>query len=236
MTAPHAALVSAEGRWRRASAGWAIALAAVLVLLGAAVAQRALVLSDELILAGVQRLASPGLDAVMSALSVLGSSELTFAVLLGVVLLWRRAGVPWWQRLIPVVVLMALVGVELLLKATLQQPGPEPFLRRGVEVGVGLPTTYAFPSGHALRATFVIGVVALRLAARGRALPWLLGAMLLTWLVAFSRVYLGDHWASDVAGGILMGGIGLGLCLAYVPRAVLAGAFPPTPARSIPPP
>jgi undecaprenyl-diphosphatase len=223
VTAPHASLVSREGRWRRAAALWAIVLAGVLVLLGAAVARRSLALSDDLLLTAAQELRAPAMDSVMSAFSFLGSSEISFLLLLGVVLLWRPGRVPWWQRLLPVAVLVVLVLVELALKATLAQPGPEPYRRRGLEVGLGLATAYAFPSGHALRAMFVLGLIGLRLVAWRRSVVALFACVLVAWVVGFSRVYLGDHWPSDVAGGILLAGVGLGLALAYAPRAVLGG-------------
>jgi undecaprenyl-diphosphatase len=67
---------------------------------------------------------------------------------------------------------------------------------------------YSFPSGHATLAPLVFGLGALIWAS-----PWslrvrsaLLGAAAaLSTVIAYSRVYLGMHWPSDAAGGLLLG-------------------------------
>ncbi|MFG3639801.1 phosphatase PAP2 family protein [Micromonospora sp. NPDC047762] len=68
---------------------------------------------------------------------------------------------------------------------------------------------YSFPSGHALNATLVAGVLLLVLlpyARRGveRAALWV-AAVLLTVVTGLSRVTLGVHFTSDVVGGWLLG-------------------------------
>lgn len=64
-------------------------------------------------------------------------------------------------------------------------------------------TTYSFPSGHTAGATLFYGIFAVVLFSRLRShavrTAFLAGAALLVTLVAFSRMYLGAHYLSDVA-------------------------------------
>ena len=82
---------------------------------------------------------------------------------------------------------------------------------------------YSFPSGHVMAylaywgLLFSFGVILLQ----GR--HWWRTALLVTSaafvaLIGPSRIYLGDHWASDVLGAYLIGGVLLGLAVAgYLP-------------------
>ena len=67
---------------------------------------------------------------------------------------------------------------------------------------------FSFPSGHATLAPLVFGLGALiwsaRWPLRTRVLVLLLAA-LASLLIAFSRVYVGVHWPSDVVAGLLLG-------------------------------
>jgi undecaprenyl-diphosphatase len=112
----------------------------------------------------------------------------------------------------------AVVGAgvsESLLKLAVARPRPdlvEPLVHE---------TTFSFPSGHAaLAAAFFGGLAALvfhRTANRVARAAAVTGAVLAACAIALTRVILGVHWATDIAGGILIG-------LFWV--AVLAGATP----------
>jgi undecaprenyl-diphosphatase len=74
---------------------------------------------------------------------------------------------------------------------------------------IPLPDSYTFPSGHAATACAVWLTLALA-ATRGerpvRARRVLIGSAIgIALLVAWSRVYLGVHYPSDVVGGLLLG-------------------------------
>lgn len=70
---------------------------------------------------------------------------------------------------------------------------------------------YSFPSGHAMGSTVVLGALsylAVRTATNWR---WKAACLALAWTliisISLSRVYLGVHWVSDVAAGILAGAL-----------------------------
>lgn len=207
---------------RRAAATWAAIMIALLVLLTAAVNARALAVSDHLLLAVAQSPANPVLDAAMFGLSLLGSLEVTSLLMVALIfvpVLRRRKLTA--EDLVPLLIFFVAVVIELAAKTRVHQPLVGVALERGPHIGFGVGTPYSFPSGHMVRATMLYALIALQLVVRGGRSYWLWACLALVWLIAFSRVYLGDHWPTDVAGGILLGGAAVGLSLAFAPRASL---------------
>lgn len=121
-------------------------------------------------------------------------------------LLWRR-GVGRWS-LAPMAFLFGIT-VEVAMKIFVDQP-LEPlreFHRGTFYPFVGTTLNGTFPSGHALRATFFCSFLAVLLWSRDGLLGrWAsLGMVILALVIGFTRLYIGDHWLSDVVGGLLLG-------------------------------
>ncbi|HKA37711.1 MAG TPA: phosphatase PAP2 family protein [Thermoanaerobaculia bacterium] len=76
--------------------------------------------------------------------------------------------------------------------------------------------TFSFPSGHATMSTLFYGAVAALVlhVSRNRLLrgATLAVATVVILAVCYSRIYLGAHWATDVAAGILIGLFWVSVC------------------------
>ncbi|HVN54249.1 MAG TPA: phosphatase PAP2 family protein [Anaerolineaceae bacterium] len=97
--------------------------------------------------------------------------------------------------------------LNLLIKEVVHRPRPSTNL---VHVFENL-SSYSFPSGHVMYYTaffgflFFICFIVLKHSWRRTVLLILFGSLVI--LVGISRIYLGEHWASDVIGGYLGGAL-----------------------------
>ncbi len=176
------------------AAGWGF-----LGVLQDVLAKDPLVMADQAVYHLFQFLRTPWADRIFVAVTELGDSFvdicLTAAVLL--VLLgkrcYRTAG--FWA----LAALGGIVGVQL-LKWLIHLPRP-------VAIYHGA-SAFGFPSGHTTMNVILYGFLAIILV-RGLSSTWrwgiFVGVLLISFIIAVSRLYLGAHWLSDVLGGFCIG-------------------------------
>ena len=117
-----------------------------------------------------------------------------------------------WRSLATVLVCIGGgLALNVLVKHAFERPRPvldDPLLTLG---------TYSFPSGHVVGSTLFYGLGVVLVLRRTPRLQWRLlalsGAAAAIGLVAFTRLYLGVHYLSDVVAGFLEGVAWLALCL-----------------------
>ena len=158
----------------------------------------------------LQSWASPALTAVMNGISLLGYTRayVALAVLLAFAFRVRAA--------VPLLVLIALSGALTdVAKTTAAMPRPDADSRvqalslyaselrqRKADTPTEMEDSYGFPSGHVAATTTVVVGLGVLIGWSRRA--WAIGVV---WIaaMAFSRMYLGRHFAGDVLGGVALG-------------------------------
>jgi membrane protein DedA with SNARE-associated domain/membrane-associated phospholipid phosphatase len=196
----------------------------ILLLIGAAwgflgvlqgvLARNPLVLADQAVFHFLQSLRTLWADRIFITITELGDSLVNFCMagaILAVLLVKRcyRAAAFW------TVTVAGGWTVVRLLKWALRLPRPMS-LYQGV-------SAYGFPSGHTTMSLILFGFLAILLM-RGVGATWrwghLVGALLVSFIIAVSRLYLGAHWLSDVLGGFFIGTAWISLLgIAYLKSA-----------------
>jgi membrane-associated phospholipid phosphatase len=159
------------------------------------------------------------LDLIAGIVNYVAAAEVTLLLTASAAFLVWRAGVPA-SRASSLLLFLASVPIELVLKFTLDQPVPSAtFYRETLRYRLFLwPTMQSFPSGHAIRTAFLatIGVYLLVriVGVRRAALPAIV-IVQMWWVEGWSRCYQGHHWPMDSLGGYLLGG---GLAMIAIAR------------------
>ena len=139
---------------------------------------------------------SPFFDWLMPKLSLLGEWGIVWIVI-GMILLFFRK-----TRRAAVIMLISTVAVllvgELLLKNTVCRIRPCN-VRPYIDIPVKRPTSYSFPSGHSSTSFACASAIFIHRRTLG------IFALMLAFLIAFSRMYNYVHFPSDVLAGALLG-------------------------------
>ena len=143
-------------------------------------------------------------DVPLSFFSLVGSFEIT-AGIIGVwaLIYWKKTKkVPWGLGFF-----VLLMVIELFGKTVLVHPGPPAdFFRTTLPFYLptsNVETNGSFPSGHVSRTVFLV-TIGFFWAGRHR-IVFAFCLLTFAFIMAISRIYLGEHWTSDVIGGLLLG-------------------------------
>lgn len=148
----------------------------------------------------LQGLRTPWVDSLMVAITEFGDTAVTLpvAVAVAVYLMVRRQ----WKTL---AYWLAAVGGAAAINTTIK--GALHRARPGVLGYVGW-SEFSFPSGHSTTNAVMYGFLAFLVARRLGSGWWPMAVLAWAGIVvpiAFSRLYLGAHWFSDVMGGLTFG-------------------------------
>ncbi len=150
---------------------------------------------DQSIRESISHLASPQVTLAMQATTLLGS--VLFLACSGALISIGFVLAKWRRSLIVFSITMAGAAIlNLTLKASFRRIRPASFF------DTPLPSSFSFPSGHALLSLCFYCAIAYLLAAHVenpaiRCSAWLIAVLLIV-AVGFSRIYLGVHYPSDV--------------------------------------
>jgi undecaprenyl-diphosphatase len=161
---------------------------------------------DSFVRTAVHRLATPELTRLMQAFSFLGSVAAVVALgllTICVCVYFRRIRTAGLLA----ITMLGAAALDITLKRAFHRPRPVAFF--------GLtPSSYSFPSGHAIDSLCFYGVLAAILSARARgrfAQVCIWGtAVHMIGIIGFSRIYLGVHYPSDVIAGFCAGAAWVG--------------------------
>ena len=156
----------------------------------------------------IQSINSPLFAELMRLISWPGFSPQSFIISALIVLVIYSFGFHW-EALTAVVAAILPPVINVLVKELIRRPRPTV---DSVQVFQRLES-YSFPSGHVMFYVGFFGFIwfliftLLKRSLIRTLLLILLGSLIL--LVGISRIYLGQHWASDVLGAYLLGGLTL---------------------------
>jgi membrane-associated phospholipid phosphatase len=148
----------------------------------------------------LHRFDTPVLDIIMRAFTLIGSFPAIAVVAVAVLIwCWRRGDLEAFTALIAVIA--ADEALNFYLKHLFERPRPDLFSE------IAALHTYSFPSGHAMAAVAIYGMIAVVIARlEPRLRLWIFaGVVPIILLIGLSRIYLGVHWITDVLAGYAAG-------------------------------
>lgn len=174
-----------------------LALAAVFGYVASSIGNGSIVQFDTPIINFVQGAEAHWLTNVMKLFTFIGSTKAVLAIsliTLGLLLYFRQKA----QTILFLIVIIGTAALNLVLKLFFQRARPD--LNRLIEI-----SGYSFPSGHTMMATslyIILAFILWRNAKNSGRVLYIIAAIFMIGMIGVSRIYLGVHYPSDIAGGI----------------------------------
>ena len=152
----------------------------------------------------IQLIGNPAFGQLMSWVSWPGFPPQSFVIPVFLVALLWGLGLRW-ESVAALVAAVSSSAFDLLVKEAIRRPRPTSSLVHVFRI----LDSYSFPSGHVVFYVVFFGFLLflafalLKPSLKRTILIAFFGVLVL--LVGISRIYLGQHWASDVAGAYLLG-------------------------------
>ena len=170
---------------------------------------------DQVLISSIQGLESPTLTLVMKFFTFIGSFPSVFVISLCAALFLYFVLKHRTELILFGSVMIGTPIINQILKHFFHRTRPD--LHRLIEAG-----GYSFPSGHAMNAFAVYGIITFLL---WRHIPSHLGRTILIlissgfiFMIGTSRIYLGVHYPSDIIGGYFASGFWLTMAIGFFQR------------------
>jgi len=157
---------------------------------------------------GLQSINIPLFAGLMTAVSWAGFAPQSVIITILIVLLIFGFGLHW-EALMALIAAIFSTAINVLVKDLIQRPRPASALVHVLDT----LNSYSFPSGHVMFYTGFFGFIAflaftlLKPSLKRSLLLAFFGGLVI--LIGASRIYVGEHWASDVLGAYLLGSLTL---------------------------